>query len=87
MSAMSDDLYVSNAAVEAHMRTVGTTCPSKCTADAPEVDLHEVLVAKVRAGEPIYIAGPLDGPDGHVHLETISRLRSETGLPVRVIFN
>lgn len=53
----------------------------------PELDLIDVLAARVRAGEPIHITGPLDGPVGQVHLATISKLRTETGLPVRVIFS
>lgn len=53
----------------------------------PEMDLIEVHAAHVRAGESIHISGPLDGPVGLVHLVTISRLRNETGLPVRVIFS
>jgi len=83
---MSEELFVSNAALDSHMKSVGMggACRSS---EAPEVDLHEILAAKVRAGEPIYITGSLDGPVGHAHLATISRLRRETGLPVRVIFN
>lgn len=52
-----------------------------------EVDLLEVLSERVRAGESIHIAGPLDGSVGQIHLATIAKLRAETGLPVRVVYN
>jgi len=52
-----------------------------------EVDLFEVLAARVRAGEPIHITGPLDGSTGQLHLATIAKLRAETGLPVRVVYS
>jgi len=55
--------------------------------DSPDLDLSDVLAARVRAGEPIHISGPLDGPIGLAHLATISRLRAETGLAVRVIYS
>jgi hypothetical protein len=51
-----------------------------------EVDLFEVLATRVRAGEPIYITGSLDGTVDQHHLATIIRLRVETGLPVRVVY-
>lgn len=53
----------------------------------PEVDLFEVLAARVRASESICITGPREGPVGQIHLATISRLRAGTGLPVRVIYS
>lgn len=56
-------------------------------ASQPEVDLFDVLSARVRAGEPIHIAGPLDGPVGLLHLATIARLRRETDLVVQVFYN
>ena len=51
-----------------------------------EVDLFEVLAARVRAGEAIHITGPLAGSVGQLHLATITKLRAETGLPVRVVY-
>lgn len=61
---------------------------SSCKLDThTEVDLFEVLAARVRAGEPIHITGPLGGAVGELHLAIVSRLRSETGLPVRVIYS
>lgn len=62
-----------------------------CGKDNPdahsEVDLYEILVERVRAGEPIHITGPLDGSTGQLNLATIAKLRAETGLPVRVVYN
>ena len=52
-----------------------------------DVDLLEILAERVRAGEPIHITGPLDGSVGQLHLVTIAKLRAETGLPVRVVYN
>jgi len=52
-----------------------------------EVDHFDVLASRVRAGEPIHIIGPLEGALGKLHLDTIHRLRSETGMPVRVIYS
>lgn len=64
-------------------RVMNTSNPETHT----EVDLFEVLAARVRAGEPIHITGPLDGLVGQLHLATITKLRAETGLPVRVVYN
>lgn len=51
-----------------------------------EIDLFQVMVAKVRAGEPVHISVPATEPLLHLHLATINRLRAETGMPVQVIY-
>jgi hypothetical protein len=55
------------------------------SAAAAEVDLFDVLAARVRAGEPIHVAGPLDEVQGQLHVALVNRLRRETGLPVQVL--
>ena len=52
-----------------------------------EIDMIEALAQKVRAGEPIYITGPLNDAVGKMHLATVNRLREMTGMPVHVIHN
>jgi len=52
-----------------------------------EIDLFQVMAAKVRAGEPVHIAMPATEPLLRLHLDMITRLRTETGLPVHVIYN
>lgn len=68
-------------------RSLGIVMTPSRLSSSGEIPLSEVLIARVRAGEPIHISGPLDGPVGQAHLATISKLRTETGLPVRVIFS
>lgn len=60
---------------------------SPSPAPEAEFNLHEVLAAKVRAGQPIHITGPVDGAVGQMAITTVARLRRETGLPVTVIFS
>lgn len=56
-------------------------------AGQPEVSISEVLAARVRAGEPIHVSGPLTGTLGKVHIAAIEKVRAETGLPVHVVFS
>lgn len=69
--AMSDDLMASERG-----------------ADEPQdVDMFEAMKAKVLAGEPIYIGGPLESPTGAVYLRLIERLRAATGRAVTMVFH
>ena len=52
---------------------------------SPEIDLFDALAARVRAGQPIHVTGPLDETLGRMHLAMVNRLRADTGLPVHVI--
>lgn len=52
-----------------------------------EVDVFDVLVARVRGGVPIHVSGPLDDIQGRLHIDMINRLTRETGMYVRVIYN
>jgi len=51
-----------------------------------EVDFFDLMAAKVRNSEPLVIQGPITGLLSNVHFALIERLKSETGLPVRVIY-
>lgn len=55
------------------------------TNERNEIDMIDVLAQKVRAGEPIYVTGPLDEVQGKTHVALINRLRETTGMPVHVI--
>lgn len=68
-------------------RPIAVALDTPPEAEHPGVDQLDVLAARVRAGEAIHVDGPLEGPVGLAHLAMINRLRSETGLPVRVIFS
>lgn len=50
-----------------------------------EIDLFDVLAARVRAGQPIHVTGQLDETLGRLHLAMVNRLRAETGMAVHVI--
>ena len=63
------------------------TAPIEKHEAQPEVDLFDVMSARVRAGEPIFIQVPFPDPLGKALLEQIERLRRETGKPVHVIFS
>ena len=80
--------YTYNRAIEPTLkeRNMSTSNPEHPKAESTEVDLMEVLAARVRAGAPIHINGPLDGPVATAHLSMVSRLRSEIGMPVHVIY-
>ena len=68
---------------------VSTTARQPLQNPAPpqEVPVLEALVERVRAGETIYVTGPLDGLTGRMKLVMIDQLRSKAGMPVRVIFS
>jgi hypothetical protein len=51
-----------------------------------EIDMFEVLKAKVLAGESIYFNGPLEGPAFALHVAMITRLARETGAAVNVTY-
>lgn len=51
----------------------------------PEFDMLEVMAAKVRAGDPIHVSGPLEGEVGLLHIAMVNRLKHLTGMPVHVI--
>lgn len=55
--------------------------------DVLDLNVFDMLATRVRNGELIHIQGPLDGPLGQAHLGTITRLRQETGVAVRVAYN
>lgn len=57
------------------------------TQRAPEGDLFQVLVGRVRSGDPIYVLGTLGELQGKLHLAQIARLKRETGRPVHVIYS
>lgn len=57
------------------------------TLENNDIDMAVVLAEKVRAGEPIYVTGPLTGVAGELHVAMINRLREMTGMPVYVIHN
>ena len=65
---------------------MSTSNPEHPKAESTEVDLMDALATRVRAGEPIHINGPLDGPVANAHLSMVARLRSETGMPVHIIY-
>lgn len=50
-----------------------------------EVDMFDVLAARVRSGQSIHVNGQLDDVQGKLHVALVNRLRSETGMPVHVI--
>ena len=50
-----------------------------------EIDMIEALEARVRAGQPIYVTGPLRDVSGKMHIAMVNRLREMTGMPVIVI--
>ena len=50
-----------------------------------EIDMFDVIAAKVRAGEPLHVFGQLEGTIGKLHIETINRLLAEPGLSVTVV--
>ena len=52
----------------------------------PDVDLFQAMEARVRAGEPIYIGGSLEGEQGAMQLRMVARLKAATGKPVHAIF-
>lgn len=52
-----------------------------------EVDLVDVIAARVQTGKPVYVTGPLDDAQGRLHVAMINRLRNETGKPIHVIHN
>ncbi|WOB11218.1 hypothetical protein [Piscinibacter gummiphilus] len=52
-----------------------------------EVDLFDVMAARIRAGEPIHIQVPFPEVLGRTILAQIERLKRETGKPVHVIFS
>lgn len=49
--------------------------------------MFELLVAQVRAGQPIHLTGNVDEVQGKLYLALVMRLRRETGLPVHVIYS
>ncbi|WP_402721309.1 hypothetical protein [Janthinobacterium rivuli] len=57
------------------------------TNESKEIDMIEALAARVRAGQPIYVKGPLNDVSGMMHIEMVNRLREMTGMPVNVIHN
>ena len=57
------------------------------TDNRSEMDLFHIMLTKVRAGEPVHITLPTTEPLLRLHLGMINRLRTETGLPVHVIYN
>lgn len=57
------------------------------TNEHPEIDMTKALVHKVRAGGPIYVAGPMSEAAGKMHVAVVNRLRETTGMPVHVIHN
>lgn len=67
----------------------------KCTIEAvttsglkeSEIGFYDLMVARVRAGEPIHIQGPDPESLGHALLGQVERLKRETGMPVHVIFS
>ncbi len=50
-----------------------------------EIDMFDVMAAKVRAGEPLHVLGQLEGGIGKLHIAMINRLKAATGMPVHVI--
>lgn len=50
-----------------------------------EIILTNMLAERVRAGQPIYVAGQLDEVNARLHAATVNRLMVETVLPVTVI--
>lgn len=50
-----------------------------------EINLTDMLAERVRAGQPIYVAGPLGDIQAKLHATTINLLMAETGLSVTVI--
>lgn len=50
-----------------------------------ENDMIEALEARVRAGQPIHVTGPLNDVSGKMHIAMVNRLREMTGMPVIVI--
>jgi len=57
------------------------------TNEHTEIDMTEALAQKVRAGEPIYVTGPMSETAGTMHVALVNRLRELTGMPVHVIHN
>ena len=55
--------------------------------DNDEIDLCQIMVTKVRSGNPVQVAMPTTEPLLRLHLSMITRLRAETGMPVHVIYN
>lgn len=52
-----------------------------------EVDMFDVFAARVRAGDPIHVSGPLDEAQARLHVALINRLTHETGRYVHVIYS
>ena len=50
-----------------------------------EIDMNQVMADRVRAGQPIYVAGHLDDVNAKLHAATVNRLMAETGLSVTVV--
>lgn len=57
------------------------------TNESNEIDMIEALAARVRAGQPIYVTGPLSDVPGKMHIAMVNRLREMTSMPVHVIHN
>lgn len=52
-----------------------------------EIDLSQAMADRVRAGEPIHVVMPTNESLLRLHLAAINRLRTETGMPVHVVYN
>ena len=70
-----------------HLLLKGNDIGTHEPATPSEMDMFDLLAARVRAGEPIHVSGPLDDVQGRLHIAMINRLTRETGMYVRVIYN
>lgn len=50
-----------------------------------ELDINNVLADRVRAGQPIHVAGSLDEVQAKLHAGTVNQLMQDTGMSVTVI--
>jgi hypothetical protein len=55
------------------------------TNEHTEIDMTEALAQRVRAGESIYVTGPMSEAAGKMHVALVNRLCETTGMPVHVI--
>lgn len=61
--------------------------PANQSLSALDVTLNDVLTDRVRAGQAIYVSGPLDEIQAKLHVADINRLMVDTCMPVTVIYS
>lgn len=61
--------------------------PLSVPKQSADVYLFDVLLAKVLAGEPIHIQGPMNGANAMMHFATIERLKQVSGKSVSVLYH